>query len=931
MLDFQTGFYEKLFKSLDNNAVIMRVEDDGRYYPVWCSREFTEMIEGTEEEFISLESGGTMNTIYPDDQPELAYLFRHHVARDGSNSVTVRTYTLKGNILWVRIHYAFMEEGGVQYAYCNYFNVTELKESQRQIQTMYEGLNRELSTLANESLSVLRFNLTEGVVEEIHGQDMYAEDRVGMSVYEMFHVRLRHMPLESDRETCLKLFTIDNLREHYYKGEGPVSVVVFSKRQSGRQCFVRCSASMRKDPVTSDWVALGVESEYNYQMVTEVLNGKILAQQYDMVCYLVGDSYGVAIGDAANISKGNIFPRERNGSYSDYLREQVLPAASEHVHDHDELMKSLSLATVEKKLAEQEPYTVDVTCDIDGEIYNKRFMFFAVDRHTKFYILLKSDITELLREQREQNNLMARALEEARQANVAKTAFLSSMSHEIRTPMNAIIGLDSIALRDPDLPAHTREQLEKIGGSARHLLGLINDILDMSRIESGRMVLKNEEFSFADMLDQINTMIHSQCEERGLRYDCAIHGKVDGYYIGDDMKLKQVLINILGNAVKFTPAPGTVSLSVERTAYFEDHSTVRFIIKDTGIGMDKAFLPRIFDAFSQENETRTTKYGSTGLGMAITKNIVEMMNGTISVQSEKGVGSEFTVNVTLKNSERTEETADDFHPRDMRVLIIDDDPIACEHGKLVLEEVGIATDTCMSGAEALKMIEVRHARREAYNLILVDMQMPEEDGIEVTRKIRELYNGESSIIILTAYNWDDIMADAIEAGVDSFMSKPLFGAGILSELRQAFRQRAYSQPPEPERADLNNRHILLAEDMPINAEIMLELLDMRGMSADHAENGKLAVDFFAEHPAGYYDAVLMDVRMPVMDGLDAASAIRALDRPDAKAIPIIAMTANAFDEDVQRSLQAGMNAHLSKPVDPERLFDTLETLIRDKA
>ncbi|MBQ7681585.1 MAG: response regulator, partial [Oscillibacter sp.] len=900
MLDFQTGFYEKLFKSLDNNAVIMRVEDDGRYYPVWCSREFTEMIEGTEEEFISLESGGTMNTIFPDDQPEIAYLFRHHTARDGSNSVTVRIYTLKGNLLWVCIHYAFIEEDGAQYAYCTYFNVTDLKESQRQTQTMYEGLNRELGTLANESLSVLRFNLTEGVVEEIHGQDMYAEDRVGMSVYEMFHVRLRHMPLESDRENCLKLFTMDNLREHYYKGEEPVSVVVFSKRQSGRQCFVRCSASMRKDPVTSEWVALGVESEYNYQMVTEVLNGKILAQQYDMVCYLVGDSYGVAIGDAANISKGNIFPKERNGSYSDYLREQVLPAASEHVHDHDELMKSLSLATVEKKLAEQEPYTVDVTCDIDGEIYNKRFMFFTVDRQTKFYILLKSDITELLREQREQNNLMARALEEARQANVAKTAFLSSMSHEIRTPMNAIIGLDSIALRNPDLPAHTREQLEKIGGSARHLLGLINDVLDMSRIESGRMTLKNEEFSLASMIEQINAMIHSQCNDRGLEYECEIHGSVDEYYIGDDMKLKQVLINILGNAVKFTPAPGKVSFSVERTARFEDHSTLRFIIADTGIGMDAAFLPRIFEAFSQEDGTRTNKYGSTGLGMAITKNIVEMMNGNISVRSQKGVGSEFTVNVTLKNSDRTGAESEDFRPQDMRVLIIDDDPIACEHAQLVLEEIGVVSDTCQDGAEALKMIEVRHARREPYNLILVDMKMPKESGVEVSRKIRELYNNESSIIILTAYNWDDIMADAVEAGVDSFLSKPLFVSGILPELRQAAARHKESAPPEEiRRADLNGRRILLAEDMPINAEIMLELLDMRGITAEHAENGQLAVQFFAQHPAGYYDAVLMDVRMPVMDGLDAAAAIRALDRPDAKTIPIIAMTANAFDEDVQ--------------------------------
>ena len=933
MLDFKNDFYKKLFDSLDNNAVIMRVEEDGRYFPVWCSQEFLEMIEGTQEEFISLESGGTMVTIYPDDQDEIGYLFRNHVARDGSNNVTVRKYTCKGNLLWVNIHYAFMKENGVQYAYCSYFNVTDLKENERQTQLMYEGLNRELRTLANESLAVLRFNLTERVVDEIRGKDLYEDDRVGMSIEKIMQVRLEHMPLESDRELCRKTFTMEHMLENYYQGAGPLSVTVFSTRQSGRQCFVRCAVSIRKDPITSDWVGLGVESEYNAEMVTKVLNEKILARQYDMVCYLVGGSYGVAIGDAEHIGKGSIFPKKRNGNYLRYLREQVLPAASETVHDHDELLKSLSLETIERKLSESEPYTVDVTCDIGGEIFNKRFMFYAVDRQTKFYILLKSDITELLREEREQNNLLAQALEEAKQANIAKTAFLSSMSHEIRTPMNAIIGLDSIALKAPDLPEHTREQLEKIGGSARHLLGLINDILDMSRIESGRMVLKNEEFSFASMLEQINAMIHSQCQDKGLQYDCSIHGAVDEYYIGDDMKLKQVLINILGNAVKFTPAPGNVSLSVERTARFEDHSTLRFIVKDTGIGMDKAFLPRIFEAFSQENSSRTTKYGSTGLGMAITKNIVELMNGNISVRSEKGVGSEFTVNVTLKNSDRKGEEPEDFRPQDMRVLVIDDDPIACEHAKLALEEIGVSADTCLSGAEALNVIELHHARREAYNLILVDMRMPEQDGVEVTRKIRELYNNESSIIILTAYNWDDIMSDAIEAGADSFLSKPLFVSDILPELRQAAaRQRKErEQTEEVQRADLNNRRILLAEDMPLNAEIMLELLDMRGMTAEHAENGKMAVDFFAEHPVGYYDAVLMDVRMPVMDGLDATAAIRALDRPDAKTVPIIAMTANAFDEDVQRSLQAGMNAHLTKPVDPERLFDALETLIHDNA
>ena len=407
-------------------------------------------------------------------------------------------------------------------------------------------------------------------------------------------------------------------------------------------------------------------------------------------------------------------------------------------------------------------------------------------------------IDQEMRETLARNEALAEALDLAESANNAKTAFLSNMSHEIRTPMNAIIGLDSIALRDPSISPQTRDELEKIGASAKHLLSLINDILDMSRIESGQIVLRQEEFSFAGMLDQINTMVTSQCADKGLDYECRVLSDMDDYYKGDDMKLKEVLINILSNAIKFTDAPGSVTLSVEKAASFADQSTLRFRIKDTGIGMDREYIPKIFDAFSQEDSSHRNKYGSTGLGMAITKNLVDMMNGTINVESEKGKGTEFTVVVTLKRSERMDAAAG--------------------------EKTSQAAD-----------------------------------------------------------------ADA-----------------------------GYT---------LAGRRVLIAEDMEINAEILMDILEMEEIEADHAENGRIAVDMFSASEPGAYSAVLMDIRMPEMDGLEAAEAIRALDRPDAKTIPIIALTANAFDEDVQRSLQAGMNAHLTKPVEPEVLYRTLEELI----
>ena len=546
------------------------------------------------------------------------------------------------------------------------------------------------------------------------------------------------------------------------------------------------------------------------------------------------------------------------------------------------------------------------------------------------YVGLFMDITErkdMMRQLAEQRESLRAALEEANRANKAKTAFLSNMSHEIRTPMNAIIGLDRIALSEPGLPEKTKEHLEQIGLSAGHLLGIINDILDMSRIESGRMTVQHEAFSFAGVLAQVNTMINGQCREKGLTYNCRVKGHVDERYIGDDIKLRQVLINILGNAVKFTPPGGDVTLVVEAAARFQGKTTLRFIISDTGVGISEEYLPKLFDPFSREEASAANSMGSTGLGMAITKNIVDLMNGTIDVESEKGKGTTFTVAITLTDCDdhAGDETEHVLHPHELCVLAIDDDPVACEHAKLVLGQVGVSCESALSGEEGLRMTKVRAARREPYHLILVDWRMPEMDGVETTRRIREAVGTDTPVIILTSYDWDDIVEEAKSAGVDTFVAKPLFAGTVLDAFREAFTKKNTALMRET--ADLEGRRVLLAEDVPVNSEIMMLVLSMRKIDADLAENGRIAVEMFAAREPGYYDAVLMDMRMPEMDGLEATRRIRAMDRPDAKTIPIIALTANAFDEDVQNSMQAGLSAHLSKPVEPEVLFETLEELL----
>ena len=624
------------------------------------------------------------------------------------------------------------------------------------------------------------------------------------------------------------------------------------------------------------------------------------------------------------------------GDKFDYL-EAVTAYCNQYVLEQyrEEFLKFIQPDSIKKGLSENRVISYRYMIHVNGKDTYEVVRFAGVrhpeDREDHLVHSVGACFTDVDQETRAdmaQQQALTEALAAAEQANKAKTAFLSNMSHEIRTPMNAIIGLNNIALNEPDVPEQTREYLAKMGDSAQHLLGIINDILDMSRIESGRMIIKKEEFSFSKNLEQVNTIISGQCADKGINYDCRTVGKIDDYYIGDGGKLKQVMINILGNAVKFTPEGGDVTFTIEEDRRYGGNAMLKLIIKDTGVGMSEDYLPHLFDAFSQEDSSTTSKYGSTGLGMPITKSIVELMNGHIDVESEKGVGTTFTVTVTLGESSRKDSTSagEGIESGDMNVLVIDDDPIALEHAQIILGQVGVNCEVAESGADGIEMVKLHRARRDDYDLILVDWKMPDLDGVETTRQIRAIVGNDTPIIILTAYNWDDVAEEAAEAGVDTFVPKPLFAGSVMDEFREAFNKKKAALVKET--ADLTGRHILLAEDVAVNAEIMVMVLSMREMKVDVAENGRIAVEKFAGQPAGTYDAILMDMRMPEMDGLEATKAIRAMDREDAATIPIIALTANAFDEDVQRSLQAGLNAHLSKPVEPEALFRTLEELVK---
>jgi len=625
---------------------------------------------------------------------------------------------------------------------------------------------------------------------------------------------------------------------------------------------------------------------------------------------------------------GDRFPYLK--TFTSYCNRYVCPQY------RDEFLKFIQPDSIREGLKEQRVISFRYLVSRHGKEFYEMVRFAGVrhpeDRDDHVVHAVGGCFTNVDAETRkslEQNQILSDALVAAQEASKAKTSFLSNMSHEIRTPMNAIIGLGNIALSDPALAPKTREQLEKIGTSAHHLLDLINDILDMSRIESGRMVLRNEEFSFPTLLQSLENAVASTVKEKELEYHVEVDPEIATYYIGDNTKLRQILLNVIANAAKFTPKGGRVDFRVKRLASFQGKTTLRFTVSDTGIGISEEFLPHVFDAFAQEDSTVANKYGSSGLGMAITKNLVTMMNGNISVASEKGKGTTFTISLTLVDSVQGENHDQENVASSLlhaRVLLIDEDPIALEDAKRALDGAGASVDICSSGPEAIDAIRLRVARRDAVDLVLFGWPMPGLDGLEMTEKIRKLVGEGTAIIILTAEGYVDNIIEAVEAGADGFLQKPLSVEKLAHEYHDILFRRKAGQKSK---ADLNGRHILLAEDMDINAEIITMILQQKGITVGRAENGRIALEKFQASEIGGYDAVLMDMRMPEMDGLEASRHIRELDRLDAKSTPIIALTANAFDEDVERSLQSGLDAHLSKPVEPEALFEALENLIRD--
>ena len=614
------------------------------------------------------------------------------------------------------------------------------------------------------------------------------------------------------------------------------------------------------------------------------------------------------------------------GTYHDFARQVV--AKYKTLEPLEPIEVLLSSENLRKNLTDERDIYKFEYCSLDENTY-KIASFIPLEwKGTKLVkvLLASMDVSQEKKAEIESHKALKEAYQTAENASRAKTDFLSNMSHDIRTPMNAIIGLTAIAGANIENQDKVIECLGKITKSSRHLLGLINEVLDMARIESGKMSLAEEDFNLSELVDNLVTLTKPGIDEHGHNFEVHIEHIEHEAVCGDSLRIQQVFVNLMSNAVKYTPDGGNITFSIkEKPNGFSELGCYEFSIEDNGIGMTSEYQKIMFEPFSRADDHRTTKVQGTGLGMAIARNIINLMNGNITVDSTLNKGTKITVTIYLKLQESGKEQEKELI--NLPVLVVDDDKTCCESTVATLKDIGIEGEWVLTGKEAVERCYARHEMNSDYFAVILDWKMPEMDGIETARKIRERVGKEVTIIILTSFEFSEIEEDARAAGVDAFIAKPLFRSRLTAALRQFTSEKkeknARDYLEEFSKVDYTGKRILIVEDNELNREIAAEILGMTGAEIDVAENGKIAVEKVMNAPENEYDLAFMDIQMPIMNGYEATAAIRSLPGDRGK-VPIIAMTANAFAEDVQLAKNTGMNEHIAKPLDMNKLNDVLK-------
>lgn len=912
-------------------GVVFRVRCDEGFTVASANNGLYEFLGYTREEFMAL--GNQMAAVvYPGDLKSV----RDKLMADEGQGEAIRDehrlVCKDGSIKWVSLKAQLMpEDDGEQYFYSVFVDITDEKLAQDRVRDLYE---KELAYFAQSASAKGSFqgrvNVTRDRVESYQSTADTAivtlDDSYGTTIERMAASAVDYSYSEHIRSTLNK----EHVLAGFASGTTDYFFEFLRKQNNGGTFWSKTNFKFYQNPENRDIIAFFYTLDITELKLQEQLLKRVVELGYDFVAevnLLTGEYRLAGCSDVWNMTvpiRGD-------------FREEVIRISKTATDEGGkrEFLDKLNFEYMKQQLSEHDSYTFIVDFMQEGNVSIKRFRVFYINEGLGWVCLTQSDLTDVVRQEQKQKEALGAALAAAEQANAAKSDFLSRMSHEIRTPMNAIIGMSTIAAKAIGDDEHVADCISKIGISSRFLLSLINDILDMSRIESGKLLLKNEKIPTEEFLGGINSICYSQAATKNVEYECIVDPSLDDYYIGDAMKLQQVLINILANAIKFTDKKGKVTFAVKLYKKDSSGAELRFIVNDTGIGIEEEFIPHLFEPFAQESIGTTAVFGGTGLGLSISKNIVELMGGRITVRSIKGIGSEFTVDVKLGITE--EEKLRHNRKKQMQqfsnlnTLVVDDDVAVCESAVVTLREIGITAEWVDSGLKAIDRVRQLHGTGRHYDMILIDWKMPDINGIETARRIRATVGPEVTIIIMTAYDWASIEHEARLAGVNLLMSKPMFKSSLISAFSKAIGEREEEEEQnKPAEYDFTGRRLLLVEDNAINTEVAAVLLESKGFVVDTAENGLRAIEMFSKAEAGGYDAILMDIRMPLMDGLTAAANIRHMINPDAGTIPIIAMTANAFDEDIEKSKAAGMNAHLPKPIEPERLYQILYDFIIDR-
>ena len=849
----------------------------------------------------------------------------------GSAEVRLRNLKINGDYVWCLLQGQPVYENGALARVVGIIrDITENKRISQEKERLQRIFDLELR---RDYESICQINPSTGryVMWTPSNASYYDIPTSGIFSEELAHA-ISRIVCGEDQETCLKTLSIGNmLKTLEEEKEGTCYYRVLTPDGSLRW---KCARYTYFGDDGS--ILLNVRDVHDIRIAQQQEENRFRAILRETCEYIIETDVETKSYTLHLPTLINRYPLEACSDYGSliarYSERYVAP------EDRESFLRAVSLPEALSRMRrEGGSCSIKYTVNTNGSPAYKTWnmSLYRYDDNREYMLSYILDITKLVLEQQEKEREAERnrqiikdALTAAEQASRAKSDFLSRMSHEIRTPMNAVIGMTTIAAASLDNRDKLTDCLGKIGLSSRYLLSLINDILDMSRIESGKVSIINEEFDFRSFVEGISSLIYPQAKNKNIVFDLNIEGVVDERYRGDPLRLNQVLINILSNALKFTPEWRSVHLSIRETRRVRDRAYLQFIVRDTGIGMEKGLLERIFEPFEQGGASISHSYGGSGLGLAISSNLISLMNGHISVSSTPGVGSEFVVELPLL-------TVPDNTPKqdvsleDIRVLVVDDDLVTCEHTTLILNRIGVDAEYVTSGKAAVTRVKSALQRHTCYNIALVDWKMPDMDGVETARSIRRIVGPDTLVIIMSAYDWTEIEARAREAGVDFFISKPIFQSVVQDVLLKATRRRQSAATLPVQKEDFAGRRILLVEDNELNMEIAKFMLENNGIRVECAADGEEAVKKFEKAQPGYYDVIFMDIMMPNMNGWDAARKIRSMKRTDAGTIPIIAMSANAFAEDIINSRMAGMNVHLAKPLDTEKMIAALKQCMTD--